>query len=418
MSELDRARERVEELKEIIEYHNHRYYVLDQPEIEDAQYDEYMRELIELESRYPELLSEDSPSQRVGGAPLQAFVKVAHRQPMLSLSNAFDGGDLRDFHRRVTKAIGGEVEYILEYKFDGLTVVLRYEDGRFVQGATRGDGIIGEDVTANLRTIKSIPMTLKEPVTLEVRGEVFISKKNFETLNRSREAKGDPLFANPRNAAAGSIRQLDPKLAASRPLDIFVFNLEYIEEKAFSTHRESLDFLKEMGFKVSEYFAYRDIQEVIEQCTYWSEHREDLPFEIDGMVIKVNDLNQRETLGATSKSPRWAIAYKFPAQEKKTRLLDIEIQVGRTGALTPTAILQPVQLAGTTVSRASLHNEDYIRDKDIRIGDMVVVKKQGILSLRWYGWWRRTGRERRESLECPNIAPYVGRMPFGFKGRR
>lgn len=416
MSELDRARERVEELKEIIEYHNHRYYVLDQPEIEDAQYDEYMRELIELESRYPELLSEDSPSQRVGGAPLQAFVKVAHRQPMLSLSNAFDGGDLRDFHRRVTKAIGEEVEYILEYKFDGLTVVLRYEDGRFVQGATRGDGIIGEDVTANLRTIKSIPMTLKEPVTLEVRGEVFISKKNFETLNRSREAKGDPLFANPRNAAAGSIRQLDPKLAASRPLDIFVFNLEYIEEKAFSTHRESLDFLKEMGFKVSEYFAYRDIQEVIEQCTYWSEHREDLPFEIDGMVIKVNDLNQRETLGATSKSPRWAIAYKFPAQEKKTRLLDIEIQVGRTGALTPTAILQPIQLAGTTVSRASLHNEDYIRDKDIRIGDMVVVKKAGDIIPEVVRVVEEDRKGEERIFRMPQHCPVCGEDAFRIQG--
>src|SRR5690554_476464 len=218
MDQFDRARERVEELRGIIEYHNHRYYVMDQPEIEDAQYDEYMRELMELEGRYPELLSEDSPSQRVGGTPLQAFVKVAHSRPKLSLSNAFHEGDLRDFHRRVIKTIGHEVEYVLEYKFDGLTVVLRYEEGRLVQGATRGDGVIGEDVTANLKTIKSIPLTLKEPMTLEVRGEVFISKKNFLTFNGKREAMGEPLFANPRNAAAGSIRQLDPKLAASRPL--------------------------------------------------------------------------------------------------------------------------------------------------------------------------------------------------------
>ena len=377
MDELQKMRERIMELRKIIEYHNHLYYVLDKPEIEDAEYDSLMRELIKIEKEYPELLREDSPSQRVGGSPLESFSKVEHRQPLLSLSNAFNDAELRDFHRKVVKVIGEDVEYVMEFKFDGLTVVLKYVEGIFVQGATRGDGFIGEDVTSNLRTIKSIPLRLKEKATLEVRGEVFISKEDFIALNKRRERLGKPLFANPRNAAAGSIRQLDPNLTASRPLDIFTFNLEFIEGKSLATHRESLDYMKNLGLKTSEIFTYNSIEEIIEKCNYWSEHRQELPFEIDGMVIKVNNLKDRELLGYTSKSPRWAIAYKFPAQEKRTRLIDIEIQVGRSGALTPTAILEPVRLAGSTIGRASLHNEDYIREKDIRIGDMVVIRKAG-----------------------------------------
>lgn len=377
MDELQKMRERIMELRKIIEYHNHLYYVLDKPEIEDAEYDSLMRELIKIEKEYPELLREDSPSQRVGGSPLESFSKVEHRQPLLSLSNAFNDAELRDFHRKVVKVIGEDVEYVMEFKFDGLTVVLKYVEGIFVQGATRGDGFIGEDVTSNLRTIKSIPLRLKEKATLEVRGEVFISKEDFIALNKRRERLGKPLFANPRNAAAGSIRQLDPNLTASRPLDIFTFNLEFIEGKSLATHRESLDYMKNLGLKTSEIFTYNNIEEIIEKCNYWSEHRQELPFEIDGMVIKVNNLKDRELLGYTSKSPRWAIAYKFPAQEKRTRLIDIEIQVGRSGALTPTAILEPVRLAGSTIGRASLHNEDYIREKDIRIGDMVVIRKAG-----------------------------------------
>ena len=377
MDELQKMRERIMELRKIIEYHNHLYYVLDKPEIEDAEYDSLMRELIKIEKEYPELLREDSPSQRVGGSPLESFSKVEHRQPLLSLSNAFNDAELRDFHRKVVKVIGEDVEYVMEFKFDGLTVVLKYVEGIFVQGATRGDGFIGEDVTSNLRTIKSIPLRLKEKATLEVRGEVFISKEDFIALNKRRERLGKPLFANPRNAAAGSIRQLDPNLTASRPLDIFTFNLEFIEGKSLATHRESLAYMKNLGLKTSEIFTYNNIEEIIEKCNYWSEHRQELPFEIDGMVIKVNNLKDRELLGYTSKSPRWAIAYKFPAQEKRTRLIDIEIQVGRSGALTPTAILEPVRLAGSTIGRASLHNEDYIREKDIRIGDMVVIRKAG-----------------------------------------
>lgn len=377
MDEFHKARERILELQEKIEHHNRLYYVLDKPEIGDSEYDDLMKELIDLEKEYPELLREDSPSQRVGGEPLEAFSKVDHRHPLLSLSNAFNGGELRDFHRRVVKVIGEDPEYVMEYKFDGLTVILKYVDGIFTQGATRGDGFIGEDVTSNLRTIKSIPLRLRESVSLEVRGEVFISKGDFIALNEGRERLGQPLFANPRNAAAGSIRQLDPNLAASRPLDIFIFNLEYLENKGFSTHREGLEYINNIGLKTSQLFIYKDIEEVIERCNYWSDHRQDLPFEIDGIVIKVNNLKHRDLLGTTSKSPRWAIAFKFPAQEKKTRLRDIEIQVGRTGALTPTAILDPVSLAGSTIARASLHNEDYIMEKDIRVGDMVIIRKAG-----------------------------------------
>ncbi|MCR1898788.1 NAD-dependent DNA ligase LigA [Irregularibacter muris] len=377
MNEFEKASEQVEQLRKEIEHHNHQYYVLDQPEIQDFEYDQLMQELITLEEKYPELLSSDSPTQRVGGIALEAFPKVEYNIPKLSLANAFNDSDLRNFHHRVVSSIGEDVEYVLEYKFDGLTVVLNFEEGRFVRGATRGDGFVGEDVTSNLRTIYSIPLRLKEKATLEVRGEIFISKADFLTLNANREKNGEPLFANPRNAAAGSIRQLDPKLAAIRPLDAFIFNLENIEDKGFTSHSETLDYLKGTGLKVSEYFLCKGIDEIIEKCHYWSDHRQDLPFEIDGLVIKVNNLAQREKLGATSKSPRWAIAFKFPAEEKKTKLLDVEVQVGRTGVLTPAAILEPVSLAGTIVSRATLHNEDYIQARDIRIGDQVIVKKAG-----------------------------------------
>jgi DNA ligase (NAD+) len=416
MDEFQKASKRVEKLREMIEQHNYQYYVLDNPKIEDTDYDILMQELMTLEEKYPELLSEDSPSQRVGGTALQAFKKVEHSQPKLSLSNAFNEGDLRDFHRRVIRSIGQDVEYVMEYKFDGLTVVLRYENGRFVQGATRGDGFIGEDVTSNLRTIKSIPLRLKENTTMEVRGEVFISKGDFVTMNEKRQDDGKPLFANPRNAAAGSIRQLDPKLAASRPLDIFAFNLEYIEDREFSTHTESLEYMNKLGLKVSKIYIYNNIEDVIKSCNYWSDHRQELPFDIDGIVIKVNSLQQRELLGATSKSPRWAIAFKFPAQEKKTKLVDIEIQVGRTGALTPTAILEPVQLAGTTISRASLHNEDYIREKDICIGDMVVIRKAGeiIPEVVRVIKEERTGEEKE--FKMPKNCPVCGEEIFRIEG--
>lgn len=416
MDAFQKASKRIEELRKEIEHHNYKYYVLDAPEIEDTEYDKMMQELIALEEQYPELLTDDSPSQRVGGEALESFTKVEHTMPKLSLGNAFSEGDLRDFDRRIAKVINEEVEYVVEYKFDGLTVVLKYQEGRFIQGATRGDGYIGEDVTANLRTIRSIPMRLQEADTLEARGEVLIPKEDFIDLNQRREREGLPLFANARNAAAGSIRQLDPKLAASRPLDIFIFNLEYSESKEFLTHSESLDYLSKMGLKVSQYTLCKNIEEVIDQIHYWTKHREELPFDIDGIVIKVNNLSQRERLGATSKSPRWAIAYKFPAQEKKTELLDIEIQVGRTGALTPTAILEPVQLAGTTVSRASLHNEDYILEKDIRIGDQVIVKKAGeiIPEVVRVEVKDRTGEEK--VFEMPKHCPACGEETLRIEG--
>lgn len=413
---IKEAKGRIKKLKKKIEDHNYKYYVLDNPTIEDWEYDEMMGELIKLEEEYPELLREDSPTQRVGGVPLESFAKVQHTTQKLSLANAFDEGDLKAFHQRVINTLGEGVEYVVEYKFDGLTVILKYEEGKFIQGATRGDGFVGEDVTSNLKTIYSIPMNLKEKDTMEIRGEVFISKEDFLALNERRKKEDKALFANPRNAAAGAIRQLDPKLAASRPLDIFVFNLEYSKIKDFKTHGQTLEYLKTSGFKVSEYKLCKGIEEVIEMSRYWSAHRQDLSFEIDGLVIKVNDLKQRERLGATSKSPRWAIAFKFPAEEKKTKLLDIEVQVGRTGTLTPTAILNPVRLAGSTVGRATLHNEDYIKERDIRIGDRVIVKKAGdvIPEVVKVVEEDRSGEE--EVFQMPSTCPACGARTHRVEG--
>lgn len=375
--ELKQAEAKISQLKKQIEENNVRYYDKDAPVIPDYEYDRMMQELISLETAYPQFLTPDSPSQRVGGAPSEAFEKVNYTTPKLSLSNAFNAGDLRDFDTRIRK-VYPDVEYCVEHKFDGLTVVLDYENGLLVRGSTRGDGVTGENVTQNLKTVKTIPLRLTEPVTLEVRGEVLIYKEDFEQLNTAREEQGEPLFANPRNAAAGSIRQLDPKLAAERPLDIFVFNLEYCEDRTFETHKESFDFLTHCGFKTSEVKLYKDMEDII---TYIEEMehggREALPYEIDGMVIKVNNLAERERLGDTSKSPRWAIAYKFSPEQTVTTVRDITVQVGRTGALTPVAELEPVLLAGSMISRATLHNEDYIIDKDIRIGDKVVIQKAG-----------------------------------------
>ncbi len=372
------AQETIEKLTQEINHHNIAYHVQDKPEINDYEYDMLMRELLELEEMYPELKLANSPTQRVGGEVLDGFREVVHNTQKLSLSNMFDEGDIKDFDNRVRKIIDEDVEYILELKIDGLTVVLNYEEGIFVRGATRGDGVKGEDITSNLKTVKSIPLTLKEPINLEVRGEVFIGKQDFETLNATREEMEEQVFANPRNAAAGSLRQLDTKVTAQRPLDIFVFNLEYIGEKNLKTHSESLKYLKNLGFKTSPYLIKcNSAEEIIAQCEYWNNKRGDLPFEIDGLVIKVNDLSQRESLGTTTKAPRWAAAYKFPPEKKATKLTNIIIQVGRTGAMTPNAVLEPVRLAGSVVSRATLHNEDFIKDKDIRIGDTVIVQKAG-----------------------------------------
>jgi len=371
-------KKRVEELTQIINYNNHKYYVEDNPEIDDYEYDTLMNELIDIEKNYPEYKREDSPTQRVGGVALDKFEQVVHKTPMLSLSNAFSDNDLIDFDNRIKGVVNSDVEYVVEFKIDGLSAVITYENGVLKIGATRGDGAVGENVTKNLKTVKSIPIKINENMNLQVRGEVFIPKDKFEKLNKYQEENGLNLFANPRNAAAGSLRQLDSKIAAKRHLDIFVFNLEGIDEDRFKTHSESLEFLKELGFKVSSnYKVCKNIQEVIEFINYWTDHRSELKFDIDGMVIKVNDLKQREELGNTTKSPRWAIAYKFPAEKKKTKLLDIIIQVGRTGNLTPTALLEPVQVAGSIVSRATLHNEDYIKQKDIKIKDTVIIQKAG-----------------------------------------
>ena len=372
------AQKRIEELISLINYHNEKYYNQDSPEIEDFEYDNLMKELIKLEEENPELKRNDSPSNRVGGKPLDKFEQVVHKIPMLSLSNAYSWEDLKDFDSRVREAVGADVEYVVEFKIDGLSVGLNYNNGIFESGATRGNGIVGENITKNLMTIKNIPLNIDEKGELTVRGEVYISKKDFEEINKIQEEQDQPLYANPRNLAAGSLRQLDSKLTAKRPLDIFIFNLEDINSKQFKTHSESLEYLKQQGFHVSpEFKVFKTMDEIIEHIKYWTEHREDLGFGIDGMVIKVKNLAQREQMGYTAKSPRWAIAYKFPAERKETKLLDIVVEVGRTGTITPTAVLEPIRLAGTTVSRATLHNEDYINEKDIKINDTVLVQKAG-----------------------------------------
>ncbi|WP_017729183.1 NAD-dependent DNA ligase LigA [Halalkalibacterium ligniniphilum] len=376
--ERNEARVRIEKLRSQLEEYGYHYYVLDEPIASDAEYDQLMQELISLEEQFPEFISDDSPSVRVGGEPLPFFEKVEHRSPMLSLGNAFSEQDLRDFDRRVRQTVGDEVSYSCELKIDGLAVSLLYENGRFLRGATRGDGMIGEDITHNLRTIPSIPLRLKEPIDIEVRGEVFMPKRSFETLNKAKEEAGEEKFANPRNAAAGSLRQLDPKLAAKRNLDVFIYAIGNISGKDISSHHQGLRYLKEVGFKVNNESRHCEtIDDVIAFTNSWLERRADLPYEIDGIVIKVDSVEQQKELGFTAKSPRWAIAYKFPAEEVVTTLLNIELNVGRTGVVTPTAILKPVTVAGTTVKRASLHNEDLIREKDIRLGDSVVIKKAG-----------------------------------------
>ncbi|WP_339172427.1 NAD-dependent DNA ligase LigA [Anoxybacillus sp. FSL W8-1294] len=393
------------QLRQQIEKYNYEYYVLDKPSISDAEYDELMRRLIELEEQYPQYKTPDSPSQRVGGAPLESFAKVTHRVPMLSLSNAFNEGDLRDFDRRVRQEVG-DVRYVCELKIDGLAVSLRYENGYFVQGATRGDGTTGEDITENVKTIRSLPLRLREQVTIEVRGEVYMPRQSFEKLNEQRKRNGEELFANPRNAAAGSLRQLDPKIVASRQLDIFVYGVVHAEELGFNSHSEALRYLDELGFKTNcARQVCETIDDVLSYIERWHAEREKLPYDIDGIVIKVDSFAQQKQLGATAKSPRWAIAYKFPAEEVVTQLVHIELSVGRTGAVTPTAILQPVRVAGTIVQRASLHNADYIREKDIRLGDYVIIKKAGdiipevVRSLPE----RRTGKE--EPFDMPTHCP-------------
>lgn len=378
---MDRGQleQRVQQLNDLLHQYGHAYYVLDQPVVSDAEYDQLFQELLVIEQEHPDLMYPDSPTQRVGGAILEGFTKVQHAYPMLSLSNAFNDQDLREFDRRVQAGIGRAVSYICELKIDGLAVSLLYEDGRFVQGATRGDGTIGEDITANLRTIHSVPLRLREQVTIEVRGEAYMPKRSFAQLNEQRDGAGEEPFANPRNAAAGSLRQLDPKIAANRNLAVFAYGVGG-DGTAYGqdSHSDALDYLEKLGLQTNnERKRCQSIDEVIEFVNSWLERRHHLPYEIDGIVVKVDNFEDQEQLGYTARNPRWATAYKFPAEEVITKVLSIDLSVGRTGVVTPTANLEPVRVAGTTVARATLHNEDLIREKDIRIGDYVTIRKAG-----------------------------------------
>jgi DNA ligase (NAD+) len=378
-------KKRVEKLREEIEYHNHLYYVLDQPEISDAQYDRLMRELEKLEEEYPKLRSPNSPTQRVGATPLEAFEIVRHTFPMLSLANAFDESEAKDFDKRVKKFLGysAEITYVAEPKLDGLAVELVYERGQFVVGSTRGDGVNGENITQNLRTIKTIPLQLirKEipaPERFEVRGEVIIQLKKFKELNRKREEMEEPLFANPRNAAAGSVRQLDSKITAERPLEIYCYGVGEVRGRTFKTHSEILQTFPKWGLRTNPNIQRcQNIDEVLEYYHKMNEKRETLPYEIDGIVIKVDRLDLQTRLGEISRSPRWALAFKFQPKQETTKILDIIVQVGRTGALTPVAVMEPVKVGGVEVSRATLHNQDEIDKKDVRVGDTVVIQRAG-----------------------------------------
>ena len=377
---MNNVKKRIDELRKELDCHNHKYYVDAKPEISDREFDRLLEELKALEAQHPEFLTPDSPSQRVGGKPIEGFATVRHREPMLSIDNSYSAEELREFDKRVRKLLGGEaVTYVVELKIDGVAMSLTYLDGAFSVGATRGDGEQGDDVTHNLKTIHDVPLKLPDsPRHFEARGEVYMTRADFAANNRRRVAEGDEPAANPRNFTAGSLKLLDPKESRKRRLRFFAYALGHCEGVAVKTHLESLDLLKHYGFQVSPQIeSFDSIDAVIDYCNSWATRRHDLPYETDGMVIKVNDFAQRRKLGTTSKSPRWVIAYKFAAEQGLTKLVSIDVQVGKFGTLTPVANLEPVKLAGTTVSRASLHNADFIESKDIRVGDMVVVEKAG-----------------------------------------
>jgi DNA ligase (NAD+) len=414
---------KIKKLRDKINYHNYRYYILDDPEISDAEYDRLMRELQSLEQQYPEFITPDSPTQRVGATPLEAFETVTHTLPMLSLDNGFDEAEIREFDTRIRKLLPPreKIEYVAEPKFDGLAVELVYESGRFTVGSTRGDGTVGEDITQNLKTIKTVPLRLIDrkhsiPARLEVRGEVVFPIHAFETLNKQREQADEPLFANPRNAAAGSLRQLDPKITASRPLEIFFHSIGQVIGYSFSSHWQFLDTISAWGLRSTpERLLCQNLDEIFQFYDALEQKREQLPYEIDGLVIKVNSIAQREAIGIKSRSPRWAIAYKFPARQEITQILDIKPQVGRTGTLTPVAIMKPVQIGGVEVSRATLHNQDEIDKKDVRIGDWVVVQRAGdvIPEVVKVIDSRRTGNEKKYQIPntCPVCGAHVVRLP-------
>ena len=398
----------IEQLRNTLNEHNYRYYVLDAPSISDFEYDKLLRRLEELEQTHPEAVTPDSPTQRVGGQALDSFQQVVHRVPLQSLQDVFSPEELADFDRRVRESVD-QVEYLLEPKVDGLSVALEYENGVFVRGATRGDGQVGEDVTENLRTIKSIPLKLTEaPPTLIVRGEVYMPRKTFQKLNEERELTGDPPFANPRNAAAGSMRQLDPKVAAARGLDIVLFNIQYVEGMEFVSDSDSLDWLRSLRFKVIDYFKSSSLSAIQERIAQLGDAREQYPFDIDGAVVKLNNLTAREALGETAKFPRWAAAYKYPPEQKESVVEQIVVQVGRTGVLTPKAVVSPVRLAGTTVTNATLHNQDYITEKDIRVGDTVLVQKAGEIIPEIVSVVLGKRPEGTQPYQFPTVCPVCG----------
>ena len=406
------ARNRIEELRKTLEYHAKKYYDEDKPEISDFEYDMMMNELKGLEKQFPELISSDSLTQKVGGHVKEGFAQVEHEVPLQSLQDVFSYDELREFDDRVRKQLsdgGKNLKYVVETKIDGLSMAIEYVDGKFVRAATRGNGLIGEDVTENAKTIKTIPMNLKEDINLIVRGEVFIGADEFEKLNEEREITGQTLFANARNAAAGSLRQLDSKVAAERPLDIFIFNIQKLDGNTFNSHYEQLNYLEQLGFNVNPVkILCNNIDEAIEAISKIGDDRENLSFGIDGAVVKVDNLDYREELGVTFKTPRWAIAYKYPPEQKETELKDIICQVGRTGAITPMAILEPVKVAGSTISKTTLHNEDFVKEKDLRIGDRVIIQKAGdvIPEVVDVVKSKRTGNEK--IFEMPKFCPVCG----------
>lgn len=412
---LEQAQQRILELRRVIEYNNRLYYDQDAPELEDFEYDALNRELKELEAQFPQLITPDSPTQHVGGTPSGKFAKVTHAVKMESLQDAFSYEELRDFDRRV-RGEGIAPRYVVEVKIDGLSVSLEYENGAFVRGSTRGDGIVGEDVTKNLATIKDIPKKLlNAPAFLEVRGEVYMPHAAFEQLVEEQELNDKQPFKNPRNAAAGSLRQKDSKITASRGLSIFVFNIQQIQGKELHSHQESLDYVKQLGFVVSpRYRCFDSIDDAIAEIEAIGQMRGTLPFDIDGAVIKVDDFSQREMLGSTNKFPRWAIAFKYPPEEKETELQQIDITVGRTGVLTPTAVFTPVQLAGTTVSRAILHNEDFIRQLDVRIGDRILVRKAGDIIPEVVAVTQH--KDDSEPYQMPQVCPSCGAPAVHLEG--
>ena len=406
------AKERIKELRATLEYHAKKYYDEDKPEITDYEYDMMMNELKSLEKQFPELIDNESLTQKVGGHVKEGFKQVEHEVPLQSLQDVFSYDELRDFDDRVKKQLhdgGANLKYVVETKIDGLSMAIEYKDGKFVRAATRGNGLIGEDVSANALTIKSIPKELKEPINIIVRGEVFIGSKEFEKLNEEREVLGQSLFANARNAAAGSLRQLDSKITKTRPLDIFIFNVQKLENNQFNSHYEQLNYLDKLGFNVNPVrILCNNIDEAIDAITKIGEDRENLSFGIDGAVIKVDNLDYREELGTTFKTPRWAIAYKYPPEQKETLLKDIICQVGRTGAITPMAILEPVKVAGSTISKTTLHNEDFIKEKDLKIGDRVIIQKAGdvIPEVVEAVKSKRTGEEKEFIM--PKVCPVCG----------